>query len=155
MAIVEANWHTYLSPHSQIPPDVFFLVKTEDGEEMDMDDESSKKTIGAHKFLLAGISPVFRGMFLGLMKETEKTIEVKDTTPEAFSTMIDYIYKPPGDEFALNNVRCPQKLFELLAIADRYEILNTDHGCPWEPANKKRERRLRRNCCQKLEAVVC
>ena len=67
MAIVEANWHSYLSPHSQIPPDVFFLVKTEDGEEMDVDDESSKKTIGAHKFLLAGISPVFRGMFLGLM----------------------------------------------------------------------------------------
>ena len=67
MAIVEANWHTYLSPHSQIPPDVFFHVKTEDGEEMDMDDESSKKTIGAHKFLLAGIRPKNIPLNTGLM----------------------------------------------------------------------------------------
>ena len=124
MAIVEADWHSYLSPHSEIPPDVFFLVKTEDGEEMDVDDESSKNRIGAHRFLLAGVSPVFRGMFLGPMKETGKTIEVKDTTPEAFRTMVDYIYKPLGGEFSLNDIRCPQKLFELLAIADRYEILS-------------------------------
>ena len=125
MAIVEADWHSYLSAHSEIPPDVFFLVITEDGEEMDVDDESEeKKTIGAHRFLLAGISPVFRRMFLGPMKETGRTIEVKDTTPEAFTTMVDYIYKPAGGEFSLNDIRCPQKLFELLAIADRYEILS-------------------------------
>ena len=38
--------------------------------------------------------------------------------------MIAYIYKPPGDEFTLTDISCPQKIFELLAIADRYEILN-------------------------------
>ena len=151
MAIVEADWHKYLSPGSEIPPDVFFLVKTEVAEDV----ESSQKSFGAHKVLLAGNSPVFRRMFFGPMMETGEGIEVKETTPEAFSTMIDYIYKPPGEEFSLQDIRCPQKLFELLAIADRYEILNTDHGCPWEPANKMRERRLRRNCCQKLEAAVC
>ena len=99
----------------------------------------------AHKYRKSGIEAPL----------TREIIEVKETTHEAFSSMIAYIYKPPGDEFTLTDISCPQKIFELLAIADRYEILNTDHGCPWEPANKKRERRLRRNCCQKLEAVVC
>ena len=49
VAIMEANWHSYLSPYSEIPPDVFFFVE--------------KKSIGAHRFLLAGISPVFRVIF--------------------------------------------------------------------------------------------
>ena len=120
MAIVEANWQTFLSQDSEIPPDVFFLIKTEDAEDV----ESSQKSFGAHKVLLAGNSPVFRRMFFGPMMETGEGIEVKETTPEAFGTMIDYIYKPPGEEFSLQDIRCPQKLFELLAIADRYEILN-------------------------------
>ena len=120
MAIVEADWHTYLSPGSEIPPDVFFLVKTEAAEKA----ETSRESFGTHKVLLAGNSPVFRRMFFGPMMETGEVIEVKETTPEAFGTMIDYIYKPPGEEFSLQDIRCPQKLFELLAIADRYEILN-------------------------------
>ena len=119
MAIVEADWHSYLSPGSEIPPDVFFLVKTEGAENA----ESSRKSFGAHKVLLAGNSPVFRRMFFGPMMETGEVIEVKETTPEAFGTMIDYIYKPPGEEFSLQDIRCPQKLFELLATADRYDIL--------------------------------
>ena len=49
-----ADWESFRSPDSEIPPDVFFLVKGEDGK-------SSK--IGAHRILLAGISPVFRRMF--------------------------------------------------------------------------------------------
>ena len=120
MAIVEANWHSFLSPDSEIPPDVFFLVVTEDAENAD----SSKKSFGAHKLLLAGNSQVFRRMFFGPMRETGGVVEVKETTPEAFSTMIDYIYKPHGQQFSLQNIGCPQKLFELLAIADKYEILN-------------------------------
>ena len=52
-------------------------------------------------------------------------IEVKDTSPQAFDTMINYIYKLPGMEtFDLDNVGCPQKLFELLELAERYEIPN-------------------------------
>ena len=63
--------------------------------------------------------------------EGDEIIEVKETTHEAFSSMIAYIYKPPGDEFTLTDISCPQKIFELLAIADRYEILNT--MVPWMP----------------------
>ena len=81
-----------------------------------------KKTNG---FLLAGTSPVFNRQFFGQMKETQEMIEVKDTSPQAFDTMINYIYKLPGVEtFNLDNVGCPQKLFELLELAERYEIPN-------------------------------
>ena len=59
------------------------------------------------------------------MKETVEVVEVEGTTSEAFNTMVQCIYKPPGgDTFNLNDVQCPQKLFELLDLAERYEIQN-------------------------------
>ena len=119
MALQEVNWQIFLSPDCDIPPDVFFLVKPEDGDNVDC----SGKSIGAHRLLLAGVSPVFRRMLFDPMKETGEVIEVKETTPEAFNTVIRYIYMPPGDEFTLKGVRCPQKLFELLALSEKYEIL--------------------------------
>ena len=50
------------------------------------------------------------------MRETSEVIEVmKETTTEAFDTMTNYIYRIPGeDTFNLNDVDCPQKLFQLL-----------------------------------------
>ena len=56
------------------------------------------------------------------MRETSEVIEVmKETTPEAFDTMINYIYRIPGeDTFNLNDVDCPQKLFQLL---ERKEVM--------------------------------
>ena len=113
MAVVDTNWKTFLSPDSNLPPDVFFLVKGgHDGD----------KKIAAHKFLLAGTSPVFNRQFFGPMEEgTQEVKEVKDTTPEAFDTMINYIYRPPGEE-TFNLSTCPQKLFELFELAERYQI---------------------------------
>ena len=90
-----------------------FLVKA-DGVE---------RRFGAHRLFLAGVSPVFRAMLFGPMKETERVVEVKDTTPEAFGTMIDYIYRAPDSDFSLEDIKCPQELFELLVVVDRYEIL--------------------------------
>ena len=114
MAIMETNWRSFLSPGSDLPPDVHFLVITQDGE----------KSIGAHKLLMAGVSPVFRVMLCGPMKETGNVIRVEETSHEAFSSMISFIYKVPGEGFHLNDVGCPQKLFDLLAVADKYEILS-------------------------------
>ena len=117
MAIVKTNWQSSLSPGSDLPPDITFLVRGEEGAE--------SKSVGAHRWLLAGISPVFRRMFFGPVKETGEVVEVKETTPEAFRTMINFIYMPPaGESFNLDNVTCPQKIFEVLALADRYEILD-------------------------------
>ena len=87
MAIVETNWKKFLKSDSEVPPDVFFLVIGED-EGIGKD---SSRTIGAHKNFLAGVSPVFRRMLFGPLKESKDVIEVKDTTFEAFNTMILYI----------------------------------------------------------------
>ena len=120
MAIVKTNWQNFLSQDSELPPDVLFLVTTNDDRNVD----DFGETVGAHKFLLAGVSPVFRRMFFGPMKETGEKIKVEETTLEAFNAMISFIYALPGDEFTLNDIRCPQKLFELLALSDKYEILS-------------------------------
>ena len=122
-AIVETNWRNFLSSDSGLPPDVFFVVK-EPEEDATEKKGSGWKTFEAHKFLLAGTSPVFMALFFGPMKETREVFKVKNTTPESFETMINYVYKAPGDTFSLNNVGCPQKLFELLELAERYEIWN-------------------------------
>ena len=115
MALVDTNWKTFLSLDSSLPPDVIFLVK---GDEVE-------KRIAAHRFLLAGTSPVFDRQFYGPMKDIREVVEVKDTTSEAFMTMMNFIYKAPGEEtFNLNDIDCPQKLFEVLELAERYEIAN-------------------------------
>ena len=114
VSIVDTNWQNFLAPDSDLPPDVVFLVKA-DGIE---------RRFGAHRLFLAGVSPVFRAMLFGPMKETEKVVEVKDTTPQAFGTMIDYIYRAPDSDFSLEDIKRPQELFELMAVADRFGILN-------------------------------
>ena len=118
MSAAETDWQSFLSPDSDLPPDVFFQVKDEEGK------GGQSKTIGAHRLILAGVSPVFRRMFFGPMKETGEVVEVNDTTAEAFDTMVKYIYHPPGgDPFNLNPISCPQKLFELLTLANKYQVL--------------------------------
>ena len=118
---VETNWHAFLSQDSGLPPEVFFGIKG-NGEEAE---GNNGKIARAHKFLLAGTSPVFLQQFFGPMQDTGEVLEVKDTTPEAFDTMLSYIYKLPGeDTFSLEETDCPQKLFELLELAERYQIPN-------------------------------
>ena len=73
MAIVNTNWKAVLTPDSDLPPDVFFRLRSED-ENIERGDNSGK-IIPAHKFLLAGVSPVFRKQFFGSMKEEEDDIK--------------------------------------------------------------------------------
>ena len=118
MAIVKTSWEEFLSTESEILHEVHFLAIGEnEGNEND-----SRKLIGAHKVLLAGVSPVFRGMLFGSLKETREVIELQDTTHEAFHTMIKYLYNPQSSIFNLDHISCAQKLFELLNLATRYEI---------------------------------
>ena len=119
-AIVDTNWQNFLLPDSEIPPDVCFLVK----DETINDENASFKSIRAHKFLLAGSSPVFRSQFFGPMEDKGEVFEVKNTTADAFGTMIRYVYRSPGaDTFTLDAIRCPQELLELHELGVRYQIL--------------------------------
>ena len=94
-----------------------------EGEDDGSGGQSHQKDFGAHRLFLAGVSPVFRGMFFGPLKESGDVVQVKETSPEAFDTMINYIYNPLGGEsFNLNHIGCPQKLFELLTVATKYQI---------------------------------
>ena len=155
MSILETDFRVFLSPDSDLPPDVFFLIQGEDEES-----GGQSKPIGAHRFILAAVSPVFRRMFFGPMKETAEEVEVKETTPEAFEAMIKYIYNPPGGEtFNLDQIGCPQKLFELLTLVNKYQILSLATLCTmaWDALNdltsvhNKREHDLHSNRCQKLQ----
>merc|ERR1711973_387588 len=91
-SMMVAMWIPTGRPSS--PQTVVFLVKA-DGVE---------RRFGAHRQFLAGISPVFRAWFYGPMKETERAVEVKDATPAAFGTMIDYIYRAPDSDFSLEDI---------------------------------------------------
>ena len=119
MSLAETDLRAFLSSDSELPPDVSFLIQGEDEES-----GGQSKTVGAHKFVLAAVSPVFRRMLFGPLRETAEVVEVKETTPEAFEAMIRYIYHPQGeDTFNLDQIGCPQKLFELLTLATKYQIL--------------------------------
>ena len=72
MAIAKTNWQSFLSADSDLPPDVFFFVKTDAGEQESGGDVEKK--FGAHRLFLAGVSPVFKAMFYGLMKETTEVL---------------------------------------------------------------------------------
>ena len=104
MSKAERDLRVFLSPDSDLPPDVFFLVQGIEEET----GSSNSKTFGAHRFVLAAVSPVFRRMFFGPMKEMVEVIEVKETTPEAFDCMIKFIYEPQGGD-----IRVVQKFKKL------------------------------------------
>ena len=111
----QVDWERLLSPDSQVPPDVIFLVKGENGK-------CSK--IGAHRLLLACICPVFKSMAYGPLKETKEEIEVMaETSPEGFCVMIEYIYA--GDPWqVLYKVNSPKTICELYALGDYYDIVD-------------------------------
>ena len=64
--------------------------------------------------------------FLGPMAEDSTEVKIEDTTVQAFTTMINYIYEKP-DSFSLKDIACPQKLCEILAIAERYQVTGQVH----------------------------
>ena len=124
MAIDQTNWSRFLQPDSELPPDIsFHILEEQSGAEGDDSDFKTSK-VQAHKLLLAGVSPVFRKQFFGPLKTTEDTVDIKETTIEAFTTMISFIYQPSdSDTFSLSDITCPQSLCDLLNLAERYEML--------------------------------
>lgn len=113
------QWDKFLSPDSKCPPDVFFICNGEDGQII---------KIGAHRLLLAGVSEVFANTFFGPMKNSEEEVEVKDTSPEAFQLLINFIYShearlwSDGSSGIIDKITSPKLLVELFALADYYGL---------------------------------
>ena len=82
----------------------------------------NQRVVSAHKFLLAAASPVFGGQFFGPLRENSNVVVIKETTFEAFSTMINYLYNPRGESFSLGHLKDPQNLCEIYNIAERYQL---------------------------------
>ena len=83
---------------------------------------STHHVVSAHKFLLAAACPVFGRQFYGPLKEDSNEVVIKETTVEAFSTMINYLYNPLGERFSLDHLKDPQSLCEVFNIAERYQL---------------------------------
>jgi len=95
---------------SVLPTDVTFVFKQGDGE----------AEVKAHKFVIAMGSPVFATQFYGKFKEPKDRIAMKDTTKEAFETMIEYIY---GNTVDWVNMTV-EKLFAIANMAEKYQVGN-------------------------------
>jgi len=104
------NWAAFLEDTSELPPDVTFQV--------------SGKTFSAHKFLMAAASPTLRTQFYGSFATPaeQEPIIVEDTTPEAFQSLLDFVYSKHGSKFTWSGLSFRQ-LFDLLKLADYYLIL--------------------------------
>ena len=129
MSLAATDFREFLAPDSEIPPDVTFLVQTEQNKEgQEYQGSTSSRPIKAHRQFLACVSPVVRGMFFGPMKEASEVITVTDTTAEAFETMVNYIYNPLSHGDSQNQIvqtiqiSCPQKLYDVHALATKYQL---------------------------------
>ena len=116
MAAANMKWSRlsdFLEEDSEIPTDIAFEIVDESNTEIG--------TVKAHKFVLAVHSDFFRKAFFGSglnFKESSGTVIIKETTKEAFSAMIDFVYEQEID-FGRKSV---EELFDILNVSKRYQV---------------------------------
>ncbi|XP_034951671.1 uncharacterized protein [Chelonus insularis] len=75
--------------------------------------EPQQQVLEGHKLFLAMSSPVFEAMFYGSMAEKTDLIPIRDVQPEAFKTLLEYIYTDKVDlgsfELACELCYCAKK----------------------------------------------
>jgi len=77
-----------LDPSSGIPTDVAFVFEGQN------DENGQPMKTGAHKYVLAVASDVFKKEFFGSF-ESEDEVLIVDASKEVFQVMLDYIYDKP------------------------------------------------------------
>ena len=92
-----------------IPTDVTFQVH---------DGEKGVREFKAHKFCLALVSEVFKARLFGSLRETADILDVKGTTPQAFETMISFIYHR-NCQWKMKTL---EELIEVANIAEIYDV---------------------------------
>ena len=125
MASVGENWQTKRSTiverttfifNNQLLSDVKFVVPPSTSE------SESKKTIPAHKFVLAISSPVFFAMFYGQMAETTDSIELPDCEYESLLELFRFMYT---DEANLSG----SNVMQVMYLANKYIVPSLTEKC--------------------------
>ena len=83
----------------------------------------TKKTIPAHKYVLAISSPVFFAMFYGDLAESRDTINITDCHPDIFLHFLQFIY---CDEANFQDV---DTAIEVCYLADKYDVPSVAREC--------------------------
>jgi len=117
-----------LDPGFGIPADVTFHVMESSLEYKELAEDTKEGVmnpcekvvfeIGCHKMHLGLCSPVFKRQFFGEEKDDRDIIKIRNTTKEAFETMIDYIYSKEIDWAALSI----EEMFGVVNLAETYQI---------------------------------
>ena len=95
-------------------------------EDINQREGSSYQVLKAHSYILASASPIFQAMLFGplaLPLQPPQVIPIKETTPEAFTALLQYIYQwqlPHGS---------PAHLLEVCNLAHRYHLQTLQTAC--------------------------
>ena len=99
------------------------------------------KIFHCHKLILAMASPVFEAMFYGGLAETKREIKIPDVQPEAFSSLLTYIYT---DKVQLGSF---ELVCDICYAANKYMLPDLVEECTqflWRDVNYQ-------NACRALE----
>ena len=125
MAAVEENWQMKLSTikerttvifNNELLSDVKFVVPASEAE------SETRKTIPAHKLVLAISSPVFYAMFYGQLAEAKDFVELPDCEYDSLLEFFRYLYSDKAN-LTLSNV------MRVLYLADKYMVPSLAEKC--------------------------
>ena len=84
----------------------------------------------AHRNILMARSDYFKAMFSGGFSESDRSssspLEIKDTTPEAFRSLLLYLYT--GDAASIVN---SDIIFDVMELSNRYVVVSLEKYCLW------------------------
>jgi len=108
-----------LGENPRLAPDVHFRVT----EEVLVDGILEEKTevVGAHKFVLAMLSDVFKTLFFGPMRDENDEIDITGTTIEAFKEFLKILYSLHTSSCETSIIQA-KPLFEILNLCKRYIV---------------------------------
>ena len=128
MATFDDNWQTKRQTisertkfifNNELLSDVKFVVPASLNES---ESRKSRKTIPAHKFVLAISSPVFYAMFHGEMAETAGTVQLPDCDYGSLLELFRYLY---SDDVKLSG----SNVMQVLYLAKKYMVPSLADKC--------------------------